>query len=66
MSHYDIGRKTVKLNKYINQDKYLNVQQKPYRWLMRKIKHDALPSDDTALQIFELDELPKATGVVIL
>ena len=31
-----------------------------------KTKHDVLPSDDTALQIVELDELPKATGVVIL
>ena len=33
---------------------------------MRKIKHDVLPSDDTTLQIVELDEHPKATGVVIL
>lgn len=28
--------------------------------------HEALPSDYTALQIVKLDELPEATGVVIL
>lgn len=29
-------------------------------------RNDALPSDDTTLQIVELNELPKAAGVVIL
>lgn len=32
----------------------------------RKTKQGALPSDDTTLQIVELNEFPKATGVVIL
>lgn len=27
--------------------------------------YDALPSDDTTLQVDELDKLPKAAGVVI-
>lgn len=34
--------------------------------MVRKTKHGALPSDDTALQIVKLNEFPKATGVVIL
>lgn len=32
----------------------------------KKTKHGALPSDDTVLQIVELNEFPKATGVVIV
>lgn len=30
------------------------------------MNHDALPSHDTTLQVVELNEFPKATGVVIL
>ena len=32
----------------------------------REIELAASPSDDAALQVVELDELPEATGVVIL
>lgn len=34
--------------------------------MLRNKNHDALPSDDTTLQVVELNELPKATGVVVL
>lgn len=32
----------------------------------KQTTNDALPSDDTAFQIVELNEFPKAAGVVIL
>ena len=51
---YDRGTKTDKYN--INRAASLE----------DSLKHEALPSDDSVLQIVELDELPKATGVVIL
>lgn len=57
----DTGRKTTMKQTVNFEETRLN-----QRWSMRKTIKGALPSDDTTFQVVELDELPKATGVVIL